>query len=84
MGLEVGQRLRRREPVNDVWDDVEIRGSFSLGETSELVVSPSLGFSAPVTATPESLLKIYTLDIDGAPKMPEMRTWKTPLEEVTA
>lgn len=83
MSLEVGQRLRRREPVNDVWDNVEIRGRFCLGEISEIVVSPSLGFSAPVTATPESLLKIYTIDVDP-PTLPEMKTWKTPLAEVTA
>jgi len=83
MALEVGQKLRRREPANDCWDEVEIRGQLCVSELTELVVSPSLGFSAPVTATPESLLKIHTLDISGAPEMPEMKNWQTPVEEVT-
>jgi hypothetical protein len=81
MALAVGQQLRRREPAGDCWDSVVITGYFDLGETSELVISPALGFAAPIMATAESLLSVYTIDIDP-PKPP--KTWQTSVEEVTA
>lgn len=79
--LAVGQRLRRREPAGDCWDEISITGYFDLGETQELVISPALGFAAPLMATPESLLKVYTIDVDPPP---QPKTWQSPLEQVTA
>lgn len=82
MALEVGQKLRRRQPANDCWDEIVISGWFDCRETQELVLTPSLGFAAPIMATPESVIGAYTIDVDGPPPLP--KTWKTPIEEVTA
>lgn len=81
MALEVGQKLGRREPAGDAWDEIVITGYFDLGETQEVVVSPALGFAAPIMATPESIIAVYTIDVNP-PKPP--KTWQTPIEEVTA
>lgn len=81
MALEVGQKLRRREPAADCWDEIVITGWFDLGQTQEVVIAPTLGFAAPIMATPPSLLAAYTIDVD--PPKP-LKTWQTPIEAVTA
>ena len=69
--LELGTRLRRRKPAQDEWDTVIVRGRHYGGELEEIVVSP-VSFGTPVSATRESLLAAYTLDVDD------------PAEELTA
>lgn len=86
MALTPGQKLRRREPASDIWDDVVVTGYFDLGPDGggfEVVLSPAIGFASPIIAQAASILKVYTLDVDGPPEIPEM-PWETPAEEVTA
>ena len=79
--LAPGTRLRRREPTGDAWDNVCVSGYFDLGETQEVVISLAVGFASPILASPESLLKAYTIDV--SPPKP-MSDWSTPAAEVTA
>lgn len=86
MALTVGQKLRRREPASDCWDDVVVTGYFDCGPDgggAEIVISPAIGFASPIIATPESILAVYTLDVDP-PTTPPAMPWETPAEEVTA
>lgn len=60
MPLAVGQHLRRREPLDDPFDEVVVRGFSEGGEIREPVVSP-VSFGEAVAVDPGNLLRHYTL-----------------------
>lgn len=82
MALNVGTELTRRDLQGDTWDRCRVTGYFQVAEGQyEVVLSPVEGFAAPVIATQDSVLKVYSLAgppvtaLDDAP-------WSTPPGEV--
>lgn len=91
MALELGTRLRRREPLDDPFDEVVVRGFSEGGEIREPVVSP-VSFGEAVAVDPGNLLKLYTLATEDDPsaeiaagleKIEKLSAWETPASEIT-
>lgn len=88
--LELGTRLVRREPLNDDWDLIEVRGWAESSEIREPVVSP-VSFGEAIACDPSNLLKHYTLAADdpsaeieaGLEKIEKLSAWETPASEIT-
>ena len=90
MALQVGQHLRRREPLtNDPWNEVVVRGFSEGGELVEPCISPR-SFGETVAVDPGTLLKHYTLVAADDPAaeiaagLEKLKApWETPASEVT-
>lgn len=88
MALAVGQTLKRRDPQNNDWDLITIRGFAESSEIREPVVSP-VSFGEAVAVDPTNLLKHYTLEADDpsaeiAARLERLNApWETPESEVS-
>lgn len=85
--LAVGVVYRRREPKDDAWDEIVIRGYAEGGEQVEPVVSPR-SFGEPVAVNPDNLLKHYTQALpdpaaDVEQVAAKLEAWQTHPQELT-